>query len=173
MKISADLNYLRMSPRKVRLVADAIRGKNVPAAERALKFIPRHAAGPLVKLLKSAVANARNNFQLNAPENLVVAEIAVNEGPTLKRRRARAMGRAFPIRKRTCHIHLVLEASGVLPAKKAKQKASISIVKEGATHETEREGTKPTLEREVYRDKAKVATKSTDFVKRMFRRKAI
>lgn len=170
VKISAELNYLRMSPRKVRLIADAIRGKSVESAERSLRFLTRRAGRPVGKLLRSAVANAKHNFQITAPASLVVAEITVDEGPTLKRRRPRAMGRAFPIKKRTSHVRLVLEAKGVAAAPKAK-KANISIVR--GEDKSSAEAGKPAAEREAFKVKPKIATKTTDFVRRMFRRKAI
>ncbi|MBI2055671.1 MAG: 50S ribosomal protein L22 [Candidatus Sungbacteria bacterium] len=172
MKISAELNYLRISPRKVRAVAGTIRGKRVPDAERTLRFISRNASGPVLKLLKSAVANAKNNFQVVSPETLVVSEITVNEGPTLKRRRPRAMGRAFPIRKRTSHLRIVLESSGAAVKKKIPTKAAIDTA--GARGKvSEKEESKIGLDRLLFRAKPKTATKTTDFVKRMFRRKAI
>lgn len=172
MRINAELNYLRMSPRKVRLVARTIRGKDVLAAERTLRFITRSASRPILKLLKSAVANAKHNFQILSPEALTVSEITVNEGPTLKRRRARAMGRAFPIRKRTSRIRLVLESHAEPTGKKSPKKStphaasSVEKIAGGDTGKT-------TAEREVFRFRPKVRTKTTDFVRRMFRRKAI
>lgn len=172
MKISAELNYLRMSPRKVRAVAGAIRGKGVPAAERTLRFISRSASGPVLKLLKSAVANAKNNFQVVSPETLVVSEITVNEGPTLKRRRPRAMGRAFPIRKRSSHLRIVLESSGAVLKKKAPAKAVMGVL-DARGRIAEKEESKIGPERQAFRAKPKTATKTTDFVRRMFRRKAI
>lgn len=171
VKISAELNYLRMSPRKVRLIADVIRGKSVASAERSLRFLTRRASGPVRKLLKSAVANAKHNFQIIDPAALVVAEMTVDQGPSLKRRRPRAMGRAFPIKKRTSHVRLVLEAKGTAAPRKVK-KADINIVRDGEKSSAEKAG-KPAAEREAFKAKPKVATKTTDFVRRMFRRKAI
>lgn len=119
MKIAAKLNHLRMSPRKVRLVADLVRGMDAKEAETQLKFLTKRAAGPLLKLLNSAVANASHNFDVEK-DNLFVSEIQVNEGPTLKRWRARAMGRAAPIMKRGSHINLVLETKKEVKKKKKK-----------------------------------------------------
>lgn len=104
LKAKAQLNYLRISPRKVRLAADLIRGLSVIEAEQQLRFCAKRAAEPLLKLLRSAVANANN-----APD-LYVSEIKVNPGPTLKRWRPRARGMAAMIRKRTSHIIIILEA---------------------------------------------------------------
>lgn len=107
MEAKAVAKYIRISPQKARSVADAIRGKHVVEAFGILKFTPRKAAGIIEKVLKSAVANAENNFDMDA-ENLVVSRIAIDEGPTIKRFRPRAMGRADQIRKRTSHITVVV-----------------------------------------------------------------
>ncbi len=107
MDIQAKLRYLRMSPRKVRLVADVIRGLPAREAEVRLSFLPKAAALPVRKLLASAVANAEHNFKL-AADTLRVKTILVDGGPVLKRYRPRAMGRAAEIKKRTSHIILVL-----------------------------------------------------------------
>ncbi len=105
--VRAQLNYLRISPQKVRLVARALKGSSVRAAEARLAFLNKTASRPLLKLLRSAKANAKNNFGLE-PDRMIVKEIRVNEGPTLKRRMPRAFGRAYLIRKRSSHIALVL-----------------------------------------------------------------
>jgi len=107
MEVKAKLRYLRQSSRKVRLVADLIKGKSVKNAELQLRFLSKKSAGFLQKLLRSAVASAKNNFQLDK-EGLFVKEIKVDQGPTLKRHRPRARGRATAIKKRTSHISLVL-----------------------------------------------------------------
>ncbi|MBI4059449.1 50S ribosomal protein L22 [Candidatus Giovannonibacteria bacterium] len=106
-QVRAELRYLRMSARKVRQVADLIRGQSVKKAGETLKFAAKTSGAPLQKLLKSARADARHNFGLD-PETLVVKEIRVDEGPTLKRFMPRAFGRSAPIRKRMSHITLVL-----------------------------------------------------------------
>lgn len=100
--------YVRISPRKVKIVIDLIRGLPVSAAKAVLMQTPNHAAHPVSKLLDSAVANAENNMNLN-PDSLVVAEVFANQGPTLKRFRPRAQGRATRIRKRTSHITIILD----------------------------------------------------------------
>lgn len=105
--IHAQLRYLRMSPRKVRLVIDAIRGLHVDLAEQQLSFSRKAAARPVLKLLRSAIANAQNNFQVQRKE-LYVKTVFADGGPTLKRFRPRAMGASAPIRKRTSHITIVL-----------------------------------------------------------------
>jgi large subunit ribosomal protein L22 len=107
IEVKAKLNYLRIAPRKVRLVADLVRGKSVKTADNLLEFSLKKAALPLKKLLKSAVANAENNFELEK-ESLRILKITVDEGPKLKRWRARARGRAAKIEKKTSHISIWL-----------------------------------------------------------------
>jgi len=114
MEVHAKLRNLHMSPRKVRLVIDAIRGLNVTDAETRLQFIPKMASGPVLKLLRSAIANAEHNFQ-QKKEDLFVKTVTADGGPTMKRWRARAFGRAAPIRKRTTHIMLVLAPKSERP----------------------------------------------------------
>ncbi len=105
--VRATSKYVRVSPRKARLVADQVRGKHIDDARSLLQFSPRSAADDIAKVIESAAANAENNHDLIGDE-MVVAEIRVDEGPTLKRFRPRAMGRATPIHKRTCHISVAL-----------------------------------------------------------------
>lgn len=107
MDVHAKLRHLRMSPRKVRLIANLISGLNIETAQHQLQFNPKLAAWPLLKLLNSAVANAENNHKLEK-SSLVVKSVIVNQGPTLKRFRPRAFGRAAAIRKRSSHIILTL-----------------------------------------------------------------
>lgn len=104
----AKVSYARISSRKVKIVIDLIRNKSVGEALAILKFTPKAAAEIVEKLLKSAVANAENNHNMDV-EKLYVAEIFANQGPTLKRVQPRAQGRAFRIRKRTSHITVVLK----------------------------------------------------------------
>ena len=108
MEARAQLNYLRISPRKVGIVADLVRGKSVAQATAILMNTPKSASEPLLKLLKSAAANAENNHQMD-PEKLYVAEIFATGGPILKRIRPRAQGRAFRINKRTSHVTIVVK----------------------------------------------------------------
>ena len=100
--------YIRISSRKVKIVIDLIRGKSVREAEAILRYTPKAATEPVLKLLNSAVANAENNLELNR-DDLYVAEVYANQGPTLMRYRPRAHGRASRIRKRTSHITIVLD----------------------------------------------------------------
>ena len=103
----AELKYARISARKVKIVADLVRGKNVDEALAIMKFTPKASTEILEKLLKSAIANAENNHGMKH-EKLYVAEIFANQGPTLKRIRPAAKGSAVRIRKRTSHITIVL-----------------------------------------------------------------
>ncbi|NGQ97190.1 50S ribosomal protein L22 [Brevibacillus sp. SYP-B805] len=107
MEAKAVARYIRIAPRKVRLVVDLIRGKQVGEALAILKHTPKAASPVVEKLLKSAIANAEHNYEMD-PNNLVVGKVFVDQGPTLKRFRPRAMGRASRIHKRTSHITVVL-----------------------------------------------------------------
>ena len=104
----ATLKFARISSRKVKIVADLIRGKDVDEALAIMKFTPKVSSEVLEKLLKSAIANAENNHEMKH-ENLYVAEIFANQGPTLKRIRPAAKGSAVRIRKRTSHVTIVLK----------------------------------------------------------------
>lgn len=103
----AQAKYIRISPRKARQVVDLIRGKDVRDALAILKYTPKKAARIVEKVLKSAIANAEHNYDMNR-DALYVAEAYVDQGPTLKRYRPRAFGRADLIRKRTSHITVVV-----------------------------------------------------------------
>ena len=105
--------FVRVSPRKARLVADHIRGRTVPEARSILAFTPRAAAREVEKVLRSAVANAESNPNLHwSGDDLYVKAVFVDDGPTLKRWRARARGRVTRILKRTCHITVKLDRAG-------------------------------------------------------------
>ena len=105
--VRASARYLRTSPRKVRLVADQVRGLPIEDARALLRFSPRGAARDVGRVIDSAAANAENNHDLPA-DDLRIAEIYVDEGPTMRRWRARARGRATRIEKRTCHLSVAL-----------------------------------------------------------------
>lgn len=128
--VMAHLRFLRMSPRKVRLVASAVQRMPAVTAIDYLKVMPKAAARPVSKLIASAVANAGHNFQI-AKEDLVIQQVLVNQGPTLKRFRPRAFGRAGAIRKRSCHLSVTLmERAGAVRAQPpAKAKAAAEEVK--------------------------------------------
>jgi large subunit ribosomal protein L22 len=107
VRVSATAKYLRGSTRKANLVVAAIKGRPVEEAAALLRFMPQHAARDVERVLKSATANAENNHNLSA-EDLIVADAQANEGPTIKRWRPRAQGRAFPIHKPMTHITIIV-----------------------------------------------------------------
>jgi large subunit ribosomal protein L22 len=107
MEAKAHLRYVRISPRKVKILCDLIRGKSVGQATAILLTTPKAASEPLLKLIKSAAANAENNHNMD-PEKLYVSEVFANPGPIIKRIMPRAQGRAFRINKRTSHVTLVV-----------------------------------------------------------------
>lgn len=133
MQIEAKLNYLRIAPRKMRLLADLVRGKKVSEAKALLDFSLKKGSEPLKKLLDSAVSNARNNFQLEE-DTLYISKIAIDEGPKLKRWRARARGRAAQIQKKTSHIILILKGE-----KRAVKKQAPKEVPRKAEEKVEKE----------------------------------
>lgn len=108
MQVVAQLNNLRIAPRKVRLVAQAIKGMDALVAKHQLNYVIKKSSKPITKLLDSALANAHNNFGL-VKDNLFIKDIVVNEGPKLKRFRPKGFGMASPIEKKTSHIKVVLE----------------------------------------------------------------
>jgi large subunit ribosomal protein L22 len=126
-EVRAVAKWVRMSPRKARLVAEHIRGRSVPEARTVLAFTPKAAAREIEKVLRSAVANAEANHNL-AGDELMVSAAYVDEGPVMKRWRARARGRAARIRKPTCHITIrlapVVEAEPVEPIEEEPEEAA-------------------------------------------------
>ena len=128
--ITASLKNYRISPRKVRLVADMIRGKRVAQAQIILSGAAKAAKHPLADLLDSAVANAAHNFKIS-PENLFVKEIRVDQGFVLKRSQPMARGSAFPIKKRTSHVTVTLAeaAETVKKSKGAKRSGAVKTTK--------------------------------------------
>lgn len=128
MQVSAKLKNLRVSARKVRLVTDMVKGKRIEDARIQLQFSTKKTSRDVLNLLNSAVANAKNNFNLGE-DGLYVSSIFVNDGPILKRWRPRAMGRAAAIKKRTCTINIVLDELAPANTEKKKEK---SVKKETA-----------------------------------------
>ena len=124
-EVKAVAKWVRTSPRKARLVVDHIRGRSVPEARTVLAFTPRAAAREIEKVLHSAVANAEANHNLDGDE-LVVSAAYVDEGPVLKRWRARARGRAARIHKPTCHITVKLTPVEPAPERAPKPKAEVT-----------------------------------------------
>lgn len=168
MQYKFHLNNLRIAPRKVRQVAALIKGSPVVEAEIQLKFQSKRAALPILKLLKSGIASAINNFNLSS-DNLYVANIFVDEGQTLKRFRPRAFGRAGAIHKKTSHITLVLEERAAAGIKKIK-KPFLAKAMEGKKEEISEKREKIEL---IAPKEIKPKRKLAGFARRIFRRKAI
>lgn len=127
MEIRAKAKFVRISPRKARLVVDQVRGLTVVEAEKVLRFMNKKAAESVLKVVQSAAANAEHNNKLSK-ENLIVAKITATDGFTMKRWTPRAFGRATTIRKRTSHIEVILdekEGTGTKAPKKAKKEKKV------------------------------------------------
>ncbi len=168
MSVQAKLNYLRISPRKVRLVADLVRGRSVDEAEKVLRFTVKGPADPLLKLLKSAIANAENNFGIKR-EGLYIAEIKVDGGPILKRFMPRARGSVSPIHKKTSHVSIVLkDKEGKEVERKGKRVRIKKVYQEEKPKEEVSKKEKPKEEKKQETVKSKPEAK-----KQMFRRKSI
>src|SRR4029079_9817074 len=135
-QVRAQARWVRMSARKARLVLDNIRGRTVPEARTVLAFTPRAAAREIDRVLASAVANAESAHGLDGDELVVVGAYA-DEGPTLKRWRARARGRVNRIRKRTCHITVVVAPTADRPRRDQGRKATKPETTEAPVNETE------------------------------------
>jgi len=120
-EVIAKLRFLRMGPRKVRLVTDLVKGRKVLRAQDILSLTNKRAARPVLKLLNSAIANGKNNFKIEA-EDLRIKNITVDGGPVLKRWMPKAHGRATPIRERTSHIIMTLE---LVEKKEKKEKKEV------------------------------------------------
>ena len=170
----AKLNYLKIAPRKVRLIADVIKGMAVNEAEAQLLMNPKRASEPVLQLLRSAVANAKNK-QMN-PEKMVVKEIKVDKGPVLKRWMPRAQGRATPIHKKASHITLVLEELEkirqprfkIVKPQRVKKSQLEKMKKDEKSHEHEHEHPRGEV-----KTKETKKTEKPGIMKRIFRRKAI
>ena len=159
---TAKLNYLKIAPRKVRLIANTLKGLSVQEAEAQLLLRVQRSAPPLLKLLRSAISNAKNN-KLDA-SRLVISSILVNQGPMLKRSLPRAMGRATPIHKKMSHVVLVLKESD-------KKSVNRFVINPPA-----KKSTAPKKERVKPKADEKQAEKPKDqrgFFKKMFQRKSI
>ncbi len=166
---TVQLNYLRIAPRKVRLVAKLIKGMSVNEAEAQLLNWSQRSTGPLIKLIRSAVANAVHNKKLNK-DKLVIAEIQVGQGPTLKRFLPRAQGRATPIHKKSSHITLTIKEVESLKAPRftiiAKQPTAKKDKKEEKVKKT-------TMQKPETTAKETAQSKEGGFMKRIFNRKSI
>jgi len=158
MEIKAKLSHLRISSRKVRLVADLIRGMELKEAENQLKFIPKRSGIHLLSLLNSAAANAHSNLNLEK-KDLYIKTIFVNQGPPFKRWRAASRGRAMPVAKRTSHINLVLGVKEGVKIEKISEKTK-SVQKDSSvsTQEIKSKPEKVTIKKE---DKKEVEVKKS------------
>lgn len=168
-EVKAQLNSLRLAPRKVRAVANLIKGKGVNDALGQLEYFVRRSAGPIKKLLNSAIANAENNFSM-VRDNLYVKSIIVDEGVKLKRMRAKGFGRSAAIQKKTSHISIILDEykAGLRKEKTARIKKETT---ETITEETRvRDLKKPEVKREIISPKKGVWG---GLGKRLFQRKAV
>jgi len=168
MKVKAELKYLRIAPRKTRLIVDLIRRKKIGPAQAILSFAVKKGAEPILKLLNSAIASAKNDFQLD-PENLYISKITVDEGPKYKRWRPRSRGMAHGIQKKTSHIKIVLEE--VVEGKKVEKETIKENIKEKPASAKSSSEAKPKFEakRELETPKPKAQNK----IKKFFRRKSI
>lgn len=174
MEISAKLSYLRIAPRKVRLLADLVRGKSVKEARTLLNFAVKKGSLPVLKLLNQAASSAVNNFQLDQ-DNLYISKVTVDEGPKYKRWRPRSRGQAYEIQKKTSHIILVLNEK-VKTKKKTKKGA------EAKTEKTEIAPEKAAKAESAVKEKPKMEKSKPGIelakprtekgAKRIFRRKA-
>ncbi len=162
------LKYLKMTPRKVRLIANLIKGLSVNDAQAQLLLNPRRASEPILKLLQSAVNNATNNKKM-ALENLFIKEIRVDQGPTLKRWLPRAMGRATPIHKKSSHLILVLAESEKPKISRFKIQKQEKIKKPTA----KKAKTKDEKEKTERVKKENKTAEDRGFKQKMFRRKSV
>jgi len=158
MKIEASAKSVRISPRKARLVVNEVRGLSVIQAESILQFMNKKGAEIVLKVVRSAAANAVHNSNL-AKKDLIVSEISVNEGFTIKRFMPRAFGRATPIRKRTSHIRVVLAETA--EAKQAREAGKKTVKKAAAEKNAEAPKAEIVAEEKTADAKAKAAGKET------------
>ena len=128
MEVQAVAKFVKRTPRKARLVADSVKGLRVGEALAYLEFSPKHAAVDVAKVIKSAAANAEHNFNLNR-EELVVKQLLIDDGPTMKRLRFRSRGMASQFFKRTCHIPAVVEDQPLVETKPAPRRAATTTRK--------------------------------------------
>ena len=163
MLITAKLKYLRIAPRKVRLAADLIRGKSCLEALSQLKFLSNKTGEVLLSLLKSAIANAKNSFQLEE-SNLYISKITVDEGVKYKRWRAESKGHASEIQKRTSHITVYLDQIEKQRSKLKKKRRRAEEPRKKKLVKTDKQVSRP--------EKVLLKHKSIRGIKRIFKRKA-
>lgn len=171
-QVTAQLNYLHIAPRKVRAVAEVIRGMDIERARVQLEHIIRRPTKPLAKLLNSAVANAKNNFSM-VEDNLFIKDVIVNEGITLKRFMPKGFGRAAPIHKKTSHIKIILEEKkpGLRVEKAPKKKEEGEKLSSQPIKIKKEVPRKPEIKKEIGKKGIFSGIKSAG--QKMFRRKSI
>ena len=170
MQTVAYLRYLNIAPRKVRLVTKLIKGKAIKDAEAILRFTIKRGAKPILKLLQSAISNAKQNFQIEA-SNLYIVKISVDEGPRRKKWRARARGTAGRIEKRTSHISLFLDQIDK-KAKKKKESNKTEEVSQEQEESPKTEKTIPVNKPKFQTDKRGTRLQKQQSARKFFRRKA-
>jgi len=178
MIVNAKLKYLNISPRKVRLIADMIKGLDYVAAENQLKYAPNRACQPLLKLIRSAKANAVHNFNISEDSEIKIKNVIVSQGPMLKRWRPRAFGRAYTVRKRRSHVLVELECKADAVVKPKKQEstepAKSVVAKKEIKTEAEKEQTdKPTQAPFQKKNEARQLSQKENTKRRFFQRKVI
>ncbi len=174
MQIQVKLNYLRIAPRKTKQIVDLVRGKTAVQAASILEFVVRKPAEPILKLLKSAMATAKNDSKLDV-NNLYISKITSNEGPKLKRFRPVSRGSAHPLWKRTSHILLVLDEIKPTAGKKSEKgenKTATTSQAEGNIEVNEGDSTKK-KEKQKFENRNQKMQKGPGSLNRMFRRKSI
>lgn len=175
MQIQVKLNYLRIAPRKTRQIVDLVRGKTAVQAASILEFVVRKPADPILKLLRSAMATAKNDSKLDV-SNLYISKITANEGPKLKRFRPVSRGSAHALWKRTSHIVLVLDEIKPTVGKKSKKEENkplaVDQVAEGDSIAKEEDLTKK-KEKQKFEQRNQKMQKGPGSLNRMFRRKSI
>lgn len=168
MEVIARLRNLRISARKVRLIVDTIRGKSAKEAQTFLTFTVKKGVEPVLKLLRQATANARNNFQLD-PDNLFIYKITVDDGPKFRRWRPRARGQAYEIQKKTSHITIVLKE-----LTKGKKLAKTEVKEEKAVLAEETKEKQAKKEKPSFGQRPDFGKKTAEGrIKRIFRRKSV
>jgi large subunit ribosomal protein L22 len=171
MQIKAKAQYLRVSPRKVRLVIDVIRGLDVTEALTQLNFMGKAAVAPIKKLLESALANATNNHKLDK-NNLYIATVIANEGPVLKRWLPRAFGRATTIRKKSTHLTIVLAEKVPTEKNKVIKKEDKAVGKKMEVVTEKPKDTVKSADEGEESKKGEVKKGGKGFTKKLFSRKA-
>lgn len=155
MQVVAKHKYLRMSPQKVRLVLPTVRGQRPEVALATLRLMPQAAALPVAKAIKSAVANAENNFLLD-PQSLLITKATADVGPTMKRFKAAARGRSAMIRRRSAHVTIIVEDKIAAPAKPKRTTRKPSEAKAPAKPDADINETKQQVSQDPVKQKAPV-----------------